>query len=42
MSKGNSARQAVGDARIPVDAAIIGIIDSLELQESDSKEDGGT
>ena len=42
VSKGNSARQAVGDSRIPVDAAIIGIIDSLELQESDSKEDGGT
>lgn len=41
VSKGNSARQAVGDTRIPVDAAIIGIIDSLELNESDSDNDGG-
>lgn len=28
---GNSARCAVGEGRIPVDAAIVGIIDSLDM-----------
>lgn len=34
VSRGNSARQAVGNGKVPVDAAIIGIIDSLDIQNS--------
>lgn len=34
VSFGNSARQAVGNGKVPVDAAIIGIIDSLEIHDS--------
>lgn len=35
VSRGNSARQAVGNGKAPIDAAIIGIIDSLEVDGFD-------
>lgn len=41
ICRGNSARMAVGDKSAPVDAAVIGIIDSLDIHQWD-KRDGGT
>ena len=32
--KGNSARSVVGNGKVPVDAAVVGIIDSLDLPDS--------
>lgn len=31
---GSSARGAVGDIRIPVDATVVGIVDDLEIDET--------
>lgn len=33
ICRGNPARMVVGDGRTPVDAAVVGIVDSLEIQE---------
>ncbi len=30
---GNPARYAVGDPRVPVDAAIVGVIDGIDIQD---------
>lgn len=40
VCKGRAARYAAGKENIPVDAAIIGIIDSMEVQNTE--ENGGT
>lgn len=32
--RGNPARMVVGDGRTPVDAAVVAIIDSLEIQDN--------
>ena len=37
--EGRSAREALGDARAPVDAAIVGIVDRIDLLPADA---GGT
>lgn len=34
ITKGGSARQAVGGKDVPVDAAIVGIIDSIEVEDA--------
>lgn len=33
LCRGNSARMVVGDGKTPVDSAVVGIIDTLDLQE---------
>ncbi|MPQ42897.1 EutN/CcmL family microcompartment protein [Clostridium tarantellae] len=33
ITKGGSARQALGDKSIPVDATIVGIVDSIEVED---------
>lgn len=40
VCRGQAARYAAGKENIPVDAAIIGIIDSMEVQKAE--ENGGT
>jgi ethanolamine utilization protein EutN len=39
VSQGSSARAATGQNASPVDAAIVGILDSLQLQDSDTRKD---
>lgn len=34
VTRGSSAREAVGNGKAPIDAAIIGIIDSLDIEPS--------
>lgn len=33
ISKGGSARYAVGDRDVPIDAAVVGIVDSIEVED---------
>lgn len=33
VSRGSAARQAVNNQRVPIDAAIVGIVDSLEIHK---------
>lgn len=33
ITKGGSARQAVGNKNVPIDATIVGIVDSLEVED---------
>ncbi|MGL5085384.1 MAG: EutN/CcmL family microcompartment protein [Clostridium sp.] len=33
VTRGGSARSAVGDKQIPVDATIVGIVDSIEVDD---------
>lgn len=33
ISKGGSARYAVGDRDVPIDAAVVGIVDSIEVSD---------
>lgn len=40
VCRGNPARMVVGDGKTPVDAAVIGIIDSLDIQESENNNGG--
>lgn len=39
--RGSPARKVVGDGSVPVDAAVVGIVDSLEFQEDREKDGGG-
>lgn len=32
ITQGGSARQAIGNREVPIDSAIVGIIDSIEVQ----------
>lgn len=33
VTKGGSARQSIGDLNVPIDAAIVGIVDSIEVED---------
>lgn len=35
VCRGNPARMVVGDGRTPIDAAVVGIVDSLDLHENE-------
>ncbi|MGG5461110.1 EutN/CcmL family microcompartment protein [Clostridium sp. B9] len=33
ITKGGAARQSIGNREIPIDAAIVGIVDSIDVEE---------
>lgn len=39
LLKGNPARSVVGNGKVPVDAAVVGIIDSLDIPSGDHRAD---
>lgn len=39
LCRGNPARMIIGDGKDPIDAAVVGIVDSLDIQKDT---DGGT
>lgn len=41
VCRGNPARMVVGDGNTPVDAAVVGIVDSLDIHEETARNYGG-
>ena len=33
ITKGGAARQSIGNREVPIDAAIVGIVDSIDIEE---------